>query len=116
MKSSLKFLRNDDGSSVIEFLGFGLLLQITALVGLVSATNLQSQQLAAESISRHALRAYVLFGTEPEVTAHQLLGDFGLRVKPVLNLSCNPDCETNGSILRLRVSFGDAQSEAVAAK
>ena len=112
MKNRTQFFRNDDGSAVLEFLGFGLLLQAAVLVGLVSMNNLQAQQLAAESISRHALRAYVLFGTDPEVTASQLMADFDLGVRPVLKLSCNPDCETNGSVLRLRVSLGDAHAEA----
>lgn len=114
MKSSFQFLKNDGGSAVLEFLGFGLLLQVAVLVGFVGVNNLQSQQLAAESISRHALRAYVLFGTDPEVTASQLLGDFGLMVRPVLKLSCQPDCEASGSLLRLRVSLGEAQAVAVA--
>ena len=116
MKNSLKFLGDEDGSAVLEFLGFGLLLQVAVLVGLASLTNLQSQQLAAESISRHALRTYVLFGTDPEVTANQLVGDFGLEVRPVLKLTCNPDCQTIGSVLRLRVSIGDSRAEAVTAK
>lgn len=116
MKINLQLLRNDAGSAVLEFLGYGLMLQAAVLVGLVSVTNLQSQQLAAESISRHALRAFVLFDIDPEVTANQLLGDYALGGKPLLKLSCNPDCETIGSVLRLRVSLGDARAEAVATK
>lgn len=109
-------LTQEAGSAVIEFLGFGLLLQVSVLIGLVQLSNVQAEQMATESMARHALRAYVLFGTAPEVTGDQLLADLGYRGKPVFSLSCTPNCESQGSVLRLKAKLGSATSVAVAVK
>ena len=115
MKTSM-LLTQETGSAVIEFLGFGLLLQVSVLMGLIQLSNLQAEQMAAESLARHALRAYVLFGINPEVTGDQLLAELGVRGKPVFSLSCAPDCQMQGSVLRLKAELGSASSESVAVK
>lgn len=109
-------LTEETGSAVIEFLGFGLLLQVSVLIGLVHLSSLQAEQMAAESMARHALRAYVLFGIAPEVTGNQLQADLAAQGKPVFSLTCAPDCESQGSVLRLKAKLGLATSVAVAIK
>ena len=109
-------LTEETGSAVIEFLGFGLLLQVSVLIGLVQLSNVQAEQIAAESMARHALRAYVLFGIAPEVTGNQLQADLAAQGKPVFSLSCAPDCDSAGSVLRLKAKLGSATSVAVAVK
>lgn len=109
-------LTEETGSAVIEFLGFGLLLQVSVLIGLVQLSNVQAEQIAAESMARHALRAYVLFGIAPEVTGNQLQADLAAQGKPVFSLSCAPDCDSEGSVLRLKAKLGSATSVAVAVK
>ena len=109
-------LSEDAGSAVIEFLGFGLLLQVSVLIGLVQVSNFQTEQMAAESIARHALRAYVLFGTTPEIIGDQIISDLGIRDKPIFSLSCSPDCYSQGSVLRLKAEIGVASSVAVAVR
>lgn len=103
----------DRGSILLEFLGYGLVLQILALTLFVQIANLQSSQLAAESIARHGMRSFVLSQIEPSETAAQILNDFGIQSKPEINMECSPDCLTVGSELRLRVTVDRAIAEAV---
>lgn len=109
-------ITQEGGSVLIEFLGFGLLLQVSVLIGVAQLSNFQAQQMAVESMARHALRAYVLSGTAPEVTGDQLLADLGAQGKPLFNLTCVPDCESQGSVIRLKAKLGSATSMAVAVK
>lgn len=112
-----KSLKTDEtGSAIIEFLGFGLLLQVSVLIGVVQLSNFQAQQMAVESMARHALRAYVLSGTAPEVTGVQLLSDLGYQGKPIFSLSCAPDCESPRSVIRLKAQLGSATAMAVSVK
>lgn len=113
MKTKLMLLHDETGSAVLEFLVSGILLQVAVLMWLVNVTNLQSQQLAAESIARHSLRSYVLHGTQPENTAEQIVSDFASTARPILKLACEPDCLTEGSVLRMNVSLGSARAQSV---
>jgi hypothetical protein len=106
----------ETGSALIEFLGFGLLLQVAVLIGVVQLSNFQAEQMAVESMARHALRAYVLSGTDPEVTGDQLLAELGAQGKPIFTLTCSPDCESQGSVIRLKAQLGSATSMAVTVK
>jgi hypothetical protein len=108
--------KEETGSALIEFLGFGLLLQVSVLIGVVQLSNFQAQQMAVESIARHALRSYVLFGTAPEDTGEQLLADLGTQGKLIFALACSPDCDAQGSVIRLKVMLGSATSTAVSVK
>lgn len=109
-------LKQETGSALIEFLGFGLLLQVSVLIGMVQLSSFQAQQMAAESMARHALRAYVLFDTAPESTGDQLQADLGVQAKPIFSFSCMPDCESQGSIIRLKARIGSATAEAAMVK
>ena len=103
----------DRGSIILEFLGFGLLLQILALALFVEISNLQTYQLAAESIARHGMRAFVISQTKPSETAIQILEDFGINAKHQTNLECQPDCFSKRSELVLRVTVDRASAESV---
>ena len=116
MKTRQFAFSSDTGSAIIEFLGFGLVLQITVLLGLIQFSNMQSQQLAAESIARHALRAYMLSNIQPQETAKQLSLDLGEASQPKFDFSCQPDCESVGSVLKLGVSLGQARAMSVAVR
>ena len=50
-------LNADAGSALVEFLVFGLVLQVGILTFFLDLSNQQAGQLAAESIARHGLRA-----------------------------------------------------------
>ena len=106
-------IEDDRGSALIDFLGFGVLLQIPVLVLAIQLSSLQTSQLAADSVARHALRSFVLQGVEVEVTAREIAADFGLKVKPLVTLDCEPDCTSAGSILRIGVSIDDIKSSSV---
>jgi hypothetical protein len=98
---------------VLEFLAFGLLLQLSVLIWLINVSSIQGQQIAAESVARHSLRAFLLNDTEPEITGQQILNDFGIRLQPRFNFTCEPDCDTPGSVLRLQVQVVAAKAQAV---
>jgi len=107
---------DDRGSILLEFLAFGLLLQVSVLIWLINFSNLQGQQIAAESVARHSIRAFILSDTQPEITAQQILNDFGFNLQPRFNFTCEPDCDSPGSILRLQVEVGAAKAQAVAVR
>jgi hypothetical protein len=109
-------VHDDRGSVVLEFLAFGMLLQVLVLMWLINISNLQGQQIAAESVARHSLRAFVLTGTQPQITGQQILNDFGIKVQPRLKFTCEPDCDSPGSVLRLQVAVGSANAQAVAVR
>ncbi len=112
-------MRNDLGNSgergsiLLEFLGYGLLLQVVTLGLFIQVINQQSYQLAAESIARHGMRSFVISQTEPSETANQILDDFGIESKPETSLQCQPDCFSVGSQLKLRVTLQSSSAESV---
>ena len=116
MRTKPLLIDDDRGSVVLEFLAFGLLLQVSVLMWFINISNLQGQQIAAESVARHSLRAFVLSGTQPQITGEQILNDFGIKLQPQLNFTCEPDCDSPGSILRLQVLVGSAKAQAVAVR
>lgn len=114
--SWIKSLKRDSGNVLIEFVLYGLVLQILVLVFGLHVVSIQVQQLAAESATRHALRSYVLSGVDPVITANAIVKDFGLSSQITVQLTCNPDCETQGSILNLTVQLGEVKSNALAVR
>ncbi|WP_296631376.1 hypothetical protein [Rhodoluna sp.] len=103
--------KDDRGSAVVEFIGFGLLLQILLLTGALQIAEVQKQQIAAEAIARHSLRSYVISGVSIESTAQQVARDFGIAQLPSVQLVCRPDCETPGALAQLRVVVGKAVAQ-----
>lgn len=106
-------IKDERGSSMIDFLGFGLLLQIPVLLLASHLATIQANQLAADSIARHSLRSFVLQDTPVELTARQISEDFRLKIEPVVELDCIPDCISPESILRLKVSIGGVRATSV---
>ncbi len=98
---------------MIDFLGFGLLLQVPVLTLATQMGTLLTNQLAADSIARHALRSFALQDAPVELTARQIAEDFRLRIRPVVELNCQPDCISPESVLHLNVSVGDARANSV---
>lgn len=106
-------ISDDRGSALLDFLGFGLLLQIPVLVLASQLATMQSNQLAADSIARHSLRSFALYGTEVAVTSQEIAEDLELKVSPAVELLCSPDCTGSGSILRINVTFEGINSSSV---
>lgn len=106
-------LVDERGSAVLEFVGFGLLMQIPLLMMSMDLVELQQSQFAAEAVARHSLRSFILLGTPVETTAAEILKDFRLTTNPKLELDCKPstNCAAPGSILTLRVQVGRAQAQ-----
>lgn len=106
---------DESGSAVLEFVGFGLLLQVPLLMMAVNFAEVQAAQFAAEAIARHSLRSYVLTGASVTETADEIISDFRLSTKPTLQLSCHPigDCNNPGDIVTLRVQLANAKAQSV---
>jgi hypothetical protein len=117
VKLSTKILC-DQGSAVVDFIGFGLLLQIPVLMFSTSVLSFQHQQFALEAIARHGIRAHVLVPDSGNTTRviSELAADFGLKQSDLVwNLSCKPDpkCLASGSMVRLQVRLGGLSAEAL---
>ena len=111
-------LRDDSGSAVIEFIGFGLLLQVPLLIVAVSLAQVQQCQFAAEAIARHSIRSYVLAGIPFAQSAQEILADFGVTELPNLQVKCLPsgDCDSANQIVTLHVQLGQATAESAMRK
>lgn len=114
-KNLSRALADESGSAVLEFVGFGLLLQIPLLMMAVNFAEVQAAQFAAEAIARHSLRSFVLTGASVAETAEEIIADFRLSTKPTLQLSCRPigDCTNPGDIVTLRVQLSKAEAQSV---
>ena len=111
-------IANDEGSAIVDFIGFGLLLQIPVLVFTTFALSLQHQQFALEAIARHGIRAHVLVPDNASTTMviYRIAADFGLEPSGLTWLiSCNPDptCVESGSIVRFEIKLGGLGAEAM---
>jgi hypothetical protein len=106
--------KTDEGSIVLEFVGFGLLLQVPLLILSLSLTSLQHDELAAEAISRNALRSMLLLDIPPETTAMQIAEQFHEPLSRVqLEVSCDGnDCGLPGSWIHIVTRIGLASAEA----
>lgn len=117
MNLSTEILR-DRGSAVVDFIGFGVLLQIPVLMFSTFALSVQHQQFALEAIARHGIRAHTLVPDRENTTRviSELVAEFGLRPTDIeWTLSCNPDpnCVEPGSIARLQIKLGGLSAEAL---
>ncbi|MTA83343.1 MAG: hypothetical protein F2552_00395 [Actinobacteria bacterium] len=109
---------SDRGSAVVDFIGFGVLLQISVLMFSTFALSVQHQQFALEAIARHGIRAHVLIPDRGNTTRviSELVADFGLKPSDIeWSLRCNPDpnCVEPGSIALLQIKLGGLSAEAV---
>lgn len=108
----LERFSDERGSAVLEFVGFGLVLQLLILFAALQITEVQKHQLAAEAIARHALRSLIISDVAVDATANQVATDFGITQAPKLFLACNPDCQTAGALAQLKVVVGKAVAQA----
>lgn len=110
--------RSDRGSIVLEFLGFGLLLQIPMLLLCTALIGAQHDQYVAEAITRNALRSFMLSGTPVAQTATEVALEYKVPASRVsVALSCRPtDCSDAGVWLELKTQIGLAKAVGVARK
>lgn len=107
-------INSEQGSAVLDFVLFGVVVQVALLIFATQMFDIQANQLAAESISRHGLRAYILSDVSPDKTAAQVLSDFGLSKFAETALTCDPNCTESNSVVTLKVVLGQAEAIAVA--
>lgn len=120
MKHSANFC-SEEGSALIDLVGFGLLLQIPILLFSISALEAQRQSIALESIARHGLRAFVLSSSIESTSqvVRQLIADFeleGLGVRWDIKCSPDPSCESSKTLVRIEVRLDDQSALAAAIK
>lgn len=101
------------GSTLIEFVGFGLVVQFLLLAAVLQLNDALQDKIMAEAIARHSLRSFVLTGANVQTSAHEILSSFRSAAQPVLELSCQPDCQTAAARLQLVVRLGVASAMSV---
>ncbi len=116
MRTSTSF-RSEQGSALVDLIGFGVLLQIPILVFATFAVSIQQQSFAVESIARHALRAHALWPDSESTKAviHSIAKDFGIdpaRVSWRLWCSPNPNCLEQNTTARIEVRYGELVASA----
>jgi hypothetical protein len=104
--------RTESGSALIDFVLYGLLIQMTVLVFGLQVFSLQSAQLAAESAARHALRSFALSGADPNESVRSIVEDFNFSEDYKVSFSCVPDCVSDGSLLKITVKISAATATA----
>lgn len=102
--------KSDTGSAVLEFIGFGVLVQVPLLIVSVGLTGLQHDQLAADAINRDSLRALTLQGRQPSETAAEIAEEFHIEpIRVQLQITCEDgDCSSPGALVRLTTIIGSA--------
>lgn len=105
----------EDGSAILEFIGFGLLLQIPLMMFAGNLVTMQHDQLTAEAITRDLLRSYVLSNRDPVTGVAELASAY--RVSPSrikVSLSCKPsDCDQEKAWVYLRTQIGSLSAAGV---
>ncbi|MEY4993595.1 MAG: hypothetical protein RIS82_717 [Actinomycetota bacterium] len=104
--------KNDRGSTMVEFIILGVLLQALVLTAGLGLIAMQHKQLAAEAMARHALRSLLLHRVPMAVTADDLAQQFRISESYQLQLECSDTCTTPGDIAVLKVSIGQVSAEA----
>lgn len=109
---------DDDGSALVDFIGFGLLLQIPVLMFTTVALSLQHQQFALEAIARHGIRSHVLLPDNASTTIviRGIADDFGIELSDLswaINCTPDPKCIESGSIVRFEIKLGGLSAEAM---
>lgn len=109
--------KSDRGSAILEFVTFGLLLNLGILAFALQLLQFHQSQLAAESIARHAARAISQGSTESAVVnlAASIAKDFAIDPSEVkTEVTCKPAaCEIAESVITVRVEANGAKAEAV---
>ena len=89
-------LFSEQGSAIVDLIGFGLMLQIPILMFATFAVSTQQQSFALESIARHALRAHSLWPVREstQAVAVEIAKEFG--IVPVVYLAQNQFTSVHG--------------------
>lgn len=107
---------DDRGSALVEFVGFGVIVQLALLIWVIQLSEVTGDKLIAESIARHSLRSMLASGVSPQFTAFEITRIFAISTVPRVLVACNPDCNSIGSRIEINVQLGAAQSRAVGVK
>jgi hypothetical protein len=110
-------LASEQGSAIVDLIGFGVMLQIPILMFAAFAVSTQQQSFAVESIARHSLRAHSLWpvrdSTQEVVVA--IAKDFGIAPERVSwNLWCtpNPNCLEPNTTASIEIRYGELVAHA----
>ncbi len=101
--------KDDSGSAPLEFIGFGLLLQLPMIPLTMQLVAVQLEQLSAESIARNALRAYSISDVPIESSIELIAADFNLPDSTKISHALI----TEGNLVFLQVTVGQAIGAAV---
>ena len=105
---------NDDaGSAILEFVTLGVAIQVPLLVFALQISQTQANQFAAEAAARHSMRAFQLNQVPVQKTVSAVLADFSIGTVPKIDVTCNPDCDSSGAIMTIRVGLGSAVATSV---
>lgn len=105
-------IRSEQGSAIVDLIGFGVLLQIPILMFATLAIQTQQQSFAVEAIARHGLRAHVLWPDTASTAGvvSQIASDFGVSVQRLdWSLRCRPDpsCKSSDTTAEIEVRLGN---------
>jgi hypothetical protein len=108
---------SEDGSAIIEFLIFGLAVNLALLGFGLEILQVQKYQLATESIARNSARslAVTLDLVEAKAVAMGVAAGFELSPDDIsINLECVPvDCFSPDALAVARVFVSDSRAQAV---
>lgn len=114
----MRFARFSDesGSAVLEFIGFGVMLQIPILMLATTLLGLQHDKLAAEAITRDALRSYTLLQLPPADNLVELASAYEIPTSRIsLELRCWPqNCGTSENWVQVTTKIGSSIAQGLA--
>lgn len=106
---------DEEGSAVLDLIGFGLLLQLPLVMFANNLVMAQHEQLTAEAITRDVLRSHVLLAKAPLETALELADAY--RVTPnriKLTITCRPEnCQQEKTWIHVTTRIGDVAASGV---
>jgi hypothetical protein len=107
--------RDERGSVVLEFIAFGLLLQVPMVMFAANLVSIQNDQLAAEAITRDVLRSFVLQGAEPSAVSREAASLFGVAPSRILvSMTCRPfDCAQEQTWISVKTHIGSVVASGV---
>ena len=116
MKTNTSF-SSEQGSAMVDLIGFGVMLQIPILMFATFAASSQQQSFAVESMARHALRAHSLWPdrNNTQLVVLEIAKDFGIapeRVSWKLWCTPNPNCMEPNTTARIEVRYGELVAHA----
>jgi hypothetical protein len=101
----------EQGSAIVDLIGFGVMLQIPILMFATLAVQTQQHCFAVEAIARHGLRAHVLWPDRASTARviSELVNDFGIspnQVEWVISCVPDPSCLLPKTTAEIEVRFG----------